>query len=323
MTRPTANPLTSQAEAIRQARNAKGMTQDHLAKAAGVSDRTVKRAESGEAISDETMLAIAAVLEMDVGTIRRTTVVSVDELVEMASCPSDTPQRRKNLEAIAHHCIDHVPGIKAMIAPDVEGFVKVHGPLGIVMRQKAGYARTAGIILTAFSLHLLFIFEVLGDRPQTPESLLKIYGLLFSLSLAAWVSYVGALAADRWELRNAKVMANIRSRRESLAYAVSGTHLHEIWLEGDRVRDVRHSLDKLNRWSKVEIGSFFDYRFWFTGSRFGLMPRRERIRAVRDCPEFDAALTSVAADRDFVYRRPGVSSVDVDGLRMWPIYRLG
>lgn len=50
---------------LRQARHAAAMTQEHLAGASGLSLRTIKRAESGEALSAETLRSIAATLNLD------------------------------------------------------------------------------------------------------------------------------------------------------------------------------------------------------------------------------------------------------------------
>ncbi len=54
-----------QGEAIREARVAACMTQEHLAKAAGVSEKTVRRAERGDRISAENVMALCACLGLD------------------------------------------------------------------------------------------------------------------------------------------------------------------------------------------------------------------------------------------------------------------
>ena len=43
-----------------------GWTQEHLAEAAGLSSRTVQRAENGEEMSGETLQALAAVFDLSV-----------------------------------------------------------------------------------------------------------------------------------------------------------------------------------------------------------------------------------------------------------------
>jgi transcriptional regulator with XRE-family HTH domain len=56
---------TVQAAALRAARTRARMSQRHLAQAAGVSDRTVRRAEAGLPISDEVTRSLCAVLAID------------------------------------------------------------------------------------------------------------------------------------------------------------------------------------------------------------------------------------------------------------------
>lgn len=55
----------TQAEAIREARARARMTQEHLARAAGVSEKTVRRAERNERISHENLRALCAVVGLD------------------------------------------------------------------------------------------------------------------------------------------------------------------------------------------------------------------------------------------------------------------
>ena len=54
-----------QGVAVRGARVAKRMTQAHLASAAGVSEKTVRRAENGDRIGHESLRALCAVLDLD------------------------------------------------------------------------------------------------------------------------------------------------------------------------------------------------------------------------------------------------------------------
>jgi transcriptional regulator with XRE-family HTH domain len=59
------------ANVIRNRRTAKAWTQAHLAQAAGVDAKTIRRAEAGKKISDESRLAIAAVLGLDAAALAR------------------------------------------------------------------------------------------------------------------------------------------------------------------------------------------------------------------------------------------------------------
>jgi transcriptional regulator with XRE-family HTH domain len=56
-----------------------GWTQEHLAEAAGLSSRTVQRAENGEEMSGETLQALAAVFDLSVAVLRQP-VPSEDEI---------------------------------------------------------------------------------------------------------------------------------------------------------------------------------------------------------------------------------------------------
>jgi transcriptional regulator with XRE-family HTH domain len=49
---------------IRNRRTAKGWSQEHLAQAAGIHEKTIRRAEAGERVSGETRLAIASALDV-------------------------------------------------------------------------------------------------------------------------------------------------------------------------------------------------------------------------------------------------------------------
>lgn len=62
---------------VRELREARAWTQEHLADAAGVSLRTVQRLESGSGFASETALAVAAALDVDVRTLLGATPRSV------------------------------------------------------------------------------------------------------------------------------------------------------------------------------------------------------------------------------------------------------
>lgn len=63
-------PHNEQGTAIRAARIAKRMTQAHLAAAAGVSEKTVRRAESGDRLQVENLRALCATLDLDAQNLR-------------------------------------------------------------------------------------------------------------------------------------------------------------------------------------------------------------------------------------------------------------
>lgn len=64
------DPKAATAQVIRQARIARGWTQAHLADAAMLSERTVQRCESGHVASSETLMALAAVLDITLPTVQ-------------------------------------------------------------------------------------------------------------------------------------------------------------------------------------------------------------------------------------------------------------
>jgi len=291
----------SQAEAIKSARHARGMTQEHLAKAAGVSERTVKRAENGGTLSDETLLALAAVLGMDISSIRKPSARVAEDLVAAASRPSDTPRRRANIERLAQHSLAHVPGLKAFIAPDVNGYVKAHGPFGERWKRERKAHRTWALAMTANLLFCYLLFGLVSVSAPAGMERPVWHGVVAAwiIAGAAWCYYGVAFAWHWFESRSAGRMEAIRAWRESLAYAVSETHLHVLSVEGGHIRHLRHSLDRLTRWGKEDFAGYFDYEL-----RFGL--RREYIRSVHSIPEFDAVLARIPVDHDVVYSQPGV-----------------
>lgn len=63
---------------LRQMREARGWSQEHLAAAAGISTRTVQRLETGDAASRETLMALASAFETDMSAL----VVDIDAKVK-------------------------------------------------------------------------------------------------------------------------------------------------------------------------------------------------------------------------------------------------
>ncbi len=58
-----------QGDILLRARDAKRMSQEHLAAVSGVSVRTVRRAEKGEAVSGESLRCLCSVLELDAASL--------------------------------------------------------------------------------------------------------------------------------------------------------------------------------------------------------------------------------------------------------------
>lgn len=67
-------------DAIKQSRNQRGWTQQHLADACDVSLRTIQRVEKTGAASNETTAALAAVFELQQKTLKIIPEVIADEL---------------------------------------------------------------------------------------------------------------------------------------------------------------------------------------------------------------------------------------------------
>ena len=63
--------VSPDAQKIRQHREERCWSQDHLARAAGVSLRTVQRVENGERASSASMMALAAAFDAEVGAITK------------------------------------------------------------------------------------------------------------------------------------------------------------------------------------------------------------------------------------------------------------
>lgn len=85
-------------ERVRALREARSWTQAHLAEAAGVSLRTVQRLETLDSCAPETLLAVAAVLEVDVRMLRDPS--GADRAGAVFSWPSPSPALAWKLGAL-------------------------------------------------------------------------------------------------------------------------------------------------------------------------------------------------------------------------------
>lgn len=68
------------AESVKQLRQQRGWTQQHLADACDISIRTIQRVEKEGSASSETLLGLCAVLEVDQATLRSVPHPNADEL---------------------------------------------------------------------------------------------------------------------------------------------------------------------------------------------------------------------------------------------------
>ena len=88
-----------------------GWTQEHLAEAAGLSSRTVQRAENGEEMSGETLQALAAVFDLSVAVLRQP-VPSEDEIRKGAE------QAQKRYKFIALMKIERASDLQGYMGAD-------------------------------------------------------------------------------------------------------------------------------------------------------------------------------------------------------------
>lgn len=96
---------------IKRFRQILGWTQEHLAEAAGLSARTIQRAESEGDLGAETLLALAAVFDISVADIQRT-------------WPTDEEMRQATLEAAKKYKL--VPLTRVERASDLRSFMGMH-----------------------------------------------------------------------------------------------------------------------------------------------------------------------------------------------------
>lgn len=88
---------------VRKARGLKGWTQEHLAGAAGLDVRTIRRAEAGDGISSESMMAIKAALGDPEVVVEAAPEPGVDHPAEPA--PHVVRSRRPSFDATGAVCL--------------------------------------------------------------------------------------------------------------------------------------------------------------------------------------------------------------------------
>ena len=162
---------SGQALALRAARQKLCMTQEILAGAAGVSARTVMRAERGDEISAENLRAICAVLGLDAGGLAQPTPEPIaggprsptDDVPEDALDPASTPSpvtltRRLILLSLAMLVLT---GWANMTVGLVGTFVDTMGPA----RQRSGLQGT----LLAKRVNVAMALLAKGDVSSPPD----------------------------------------------------------------------------------------------------------------------------------------------------------
>ena len=127
--------------AIRQARLARNMTQAHLAGLAGVSEKTVRRAEAGDGIRPDSVRALCAALGLDASKLRS----------EAEMNPAEARRRETILAR-------QVWGSRAAILCLGTGCVM--GPLASVASQATWFQAAAVIFLMLFSATALLVIAI-------------------------------------------------------------------------------------------------------------------------------------------------------------------
>lgn len=114
------------ADTLRLERTQRAWSQQHLADASGVSLRTVQRAERGDPVAGETLLALAAALDVDVQAL----VVARQQAVATAAHvpPVDDPYRRLRFDP------ERVAWMGLFVASPVLWFA-----LGLAVRALTGW----------------------------------------------------------------------------------------------------------------------------------------------------------------------------------------
>lgn len=215
-----------QAERIAAARGAARMSQEHLAKAAGVSVRTVIRAEGGHNISPESMRALCAVLDLDAGGIPQPVPEAASPEVVHAALAraTDGPVLARDIAMVSRCVAEAVPGLRMAVRPDMVTLNRDYD-----LRHGIGFDTTRRTYMR--NVFYLWMGLYLGGT-----------GLLI-LGLRAWRRLVGPEDPEIglyifcfWMLSTVGVMVAIHlctnatismTRTLRTVFAVDATHVHQ------------------------------------------------------------------------------------------------
>jgi transcriptional regulator with XRE-family HTH domain len=120
------------AATISNARGAARMSQDHLAQAAGVSVRTVIRAEGGHPVSHESLRALCAVLGLEATDLDGNAAAAdagghpggLRAALSRLERTDDPVQIRKDFDDLSNRAASSFTGARAVARPDVEAYRK-------------------------------------------------------------------------------------------------------------------------------------------------------------------------------------------------------
>jgi len=229
--------------AFRTARNARGWSQQHLAEAAGVSERTVKRAERGESISGESMMAISAALDLDAVPASPVPRRRSSELLAMALKGEVSDARRENLRLLADHAAEHIPDARVMVAPDVEDWVDAYGHRGHarLLWDIRVWIKWMGMPLAAIC-GLLFAMAIFADAYTNNTAAIKSAALVTLALILPSLAAIGVLLC--WERRRSENWRDEHERRTAMgiAYVMTERSLHRLQLGKDTIADQRYDL---------------------------------------------------------------------------------
>jgi transcriptional regulator with XRE-family HTH domain len=227
----------AQARTFRNARSALRMTQRHLADAARVSVKTVMRAERGDAISDENVRALCAVLSIDIASLPNRRLETI----------ADTPSRA---EAPAVH-VPEVEDIVAAIEGTGTGEAETSGttpfsepaPPGTAssLRQRLSSARAA------FPARLRRVIEEI--RIAVGQVTLK--GAAVGAAIFVGGLYVGHVDGLRYGL--AMTTPEVPASRPD----ASGSG----WGQSARAADIHHHQNEVGLWLATSVSRAFSMDF--------------------------------------------------------------
>ena len=157
----------SQQETIRAARQRLNMSQATLADAAGLSERTVKRAESGHGLSPETAQALSSVLELPPGTLRSGPAEFVSVPLLETTLPEDALAKDPRMAEIQAMLMPGSP-FEAVVVPDPRPYrerPRRAGPVERLTNWLLALSGTAALVAVLLLLIALALPQAVGSAP--------------------------------------------------------------------------------------------------------------------------------------------------------------
>jgi len=263
-----------QAATILAARTAARMSQEHLATAAGVSTRTLIRAEQGHNVSVESLRAICAALDLDARTLQPVAVGPVPgdgEPLDLSQ-PIDWPELSTSVDMLAANITDNLPGRRLVLRPDVVALRRAYNRsqnLTIDPARRHYFdvvtriwlAMWIGSLVSILTVCVL-IWQLSGPIGDGGIMYAGVLGLLTS------VIYFVAMPIVDWHSR-------VMARHSAMAFALDQTHLHEFvvqrsthprWTPTIRRRSVR--VDRITSVGRRDEDGFTSFDVETEAGRF-------------------------------------------------------